>query len=512
MRADQLRAHHRRERERHEAGNRDRARERDRELAEQPTGVALHESDRQEHGHQHDRGRDHRERDLRRAAASGKQRRLTEVGAALDVLHHHDRVVDDQSDAQHDRKQRQQVDREAECPERGERSHQADRYRDRGDQGRARVAEEQVDHDDHQRDRLEQGREHALDRGVDEHRGVERDEDAHAFRQGLLYLLRGRDRRARDVEAVCGRRLDDAEPEVLHAVAAEIRASLLRGPLDARDVAEPHQVAVLALGERQAREVRRFAVAALHAQREVAVGGLEAAGRQLDVLALERVFDVGDREPAGGERRAVEPDAHRVALPAADPHARDAVERREAVHDVALGVIGQLERVYLRRAHVEPQDHIGIRLRLLDLGRVGLLGQPVHDAADRVAHVVRRRLDVAIDREFDADAALAVAALGLDRLDALDAGQRVLEHLRDPRLDHRSRSARVLDGDGHDRRVDGRQLAQRQARVSDHAEHDQQKAHHGREDRAADRDVGEDHASRRLRQPARRRRARRRAA
>ena len=239
------------------------------------------------------------------------------------------------------------------------------------------------------------------------------------------------------------------------------------------------------------------------------------ARRQLDVLALERALDVRDREPARRERRAVEPDAHRVALPAGDAHARDAVERREPVDDVTVRVVGQLERVHPRRAHVEPDDHVGIRLGLLDLGRVRLLRHAVDDAADGVAHVVRRGLDVAVERELDADAALAVAALRLDRLDALDAGQRVLEHLRDAGLDDGGGGARVLDRDGDDGRIDRGQLAQRQARVGDHAEHDEQQAHHGREDRAADREIGKDHATSlppRRPMPVRTRRARRRAA
>ena len=116
VRADQLRAHHRRQRKRDEAGNRDRTRERDRELAEQPPGIAFHEADRQEDRDQDDRGRDHRECDLRRSAARGNERRFPEVRAALDVLDDHDRVVHDEADAQHDRQQCQQVDRESEGP------------------------------------------------------------------------------------------------------------------------------------------------------------------------------------------------------------------------------------------------------------------------------------------------------------------------------------------------------------------------------------------------------------
>ena len=55
--------------------------------------------------------------------------------------------------------------------------------------------------------------------------------------------------------------------------------------------------------------------------------------------------------------------------------------------------------------------------------------------------------------------------------------QRVLEDLRDARLDHRRGGAGVVHVDRDDRRVDRRQFAQRQARERHHAEHDQQQAH-----------------------------------
>ena len=46
-----------------------------------------------------------------RAAVDGRaERRLARVDVPLDVLHHHDRIVDDQPDREHDREQRQQVD------------------------------------------------------------------------------------------------------------------------------------------------------------------------------------------------------------------------------------------------------------------------------------------------------------------------------------------------------------------------------------------------------------------
>ena len=39
--------------------------------------------------------------------------RFTSVNVALDVLHHHDRIVHHQAHREHDREQRQQVDRES---------------------------------------------------------------------------------------------------------------------------------------------------------------------------------------------------------------------------------------------------------------------------------------------------------------------------------------------------------------------------------------------------------------
>ena len=59
------------------------------------------------------RRRDHREADLAPAVDRGDQRRLAELDAPLDVLEHHDRVVDDQADREHRAEQRQHVDREA---------------------------------------------------------------------------------------------------------------------------------------------------------------------------------------------------------------------------------------------------------------------------------------------------------------------------------------------------------------------------------------------------------------
>ncbi len=197
--------------------------------------------------------------------------------------------------------------------------------------------------------------------------------------------------------------------------------------------------------------------------------------------------------PRAAMRVAIQPDAHRIALLAADAHLRHAVDAGQAVDDVALGVVGQLQRVHLRAAHVEPHDHVGVGLDLLHLRRIGFFRQAVEHAADRRTHVVGGGLDIAGQVELDADVGAAVAAARLDGVDALDAGERVFQDLGHAGFDHRGRGAGIGHFHRHHRRIDRRQFAQGQPRERHHAEHDQQQAQHGGEDGALDGDVGEVH-------------------
>jgi hypothetical protein len=125
---------------------------------------------------------------------------------------------------------------------------------------------------------------------------------------------------------------------------------------------------------------------------------------------------------AGGERVGVQLDAHRVLLLAEDADLTDAGDGGEALDQVALGVVRQLQPVEARRAEEEDHDRRGVGVGLGYLGRVGLLRQGVGYARNGVAHVVGGVVDVAPEGEFDADARGAVAAGRADAVDALDAG------------------------------------------------------------------------------------------
>jgi hypothetical protein len=109
--AQHARAHHRRQRQRHDGRNDDGDGERQCELAEHAADKAGHEQQRNEHGDQRQRQRDHGEADFLGAAQRRLQRRFALLDVTDDVLEHHDGVVDHEAGADGQRHQRQIVER-----------------------------------------------------------------------------------------------------------------------------------------------------------------------------------------------------------------------------------------------------------------------------------------------------------------------------------------------------------------------------------------------------------------
>ena len=137
--------------------------------------------------------------------------------------------------------------------------------------------------------------------------------------------------------------------------------------------------------------------------------------------------------------------------------------------------------------NAERDDGIAARVGLDDLRRVGVLRQLRDDARDAVAHVVRGRVDVAAHVELDSDLGALVLAVGFDLDDAFDAGDRVLDDLRDLGLDDGRGRAAVVRRDRDHGALDVGILADRQPLQRHEAEDHEQHAHDRREDGAADR-------------------------
>ena len=123
--------------------------QRERELAEERAGEPALDADWRIHGRERDRHGDDRSDELPRRLYRGLERSLPVVQVPLHVLHHHNRIVDHETDREDDGEQREQVDRESRHEHQEDRADERDRNRDdRNDQG-AHRSEEQKDHDDH---------------------------------------------------------------------------------------------------------------------------------------------------------------------------------------------------------------------------------------------------------------------------------------------------------------------------------------------------------------------------
>ena len=80
-------------------------------------------------------------------------------------------------------------------------------------------------------------------------------------------------------------------------------------------------------------------------------GGLaDLARRHLDVLFLQRLDDVGGRQPARRQLFRVDPDAHAVVLLAEQGHVADPVEPGQFVLQLNGRVVAQVELVEVRLA------------------------------------------------------------------------------------------------------------------------------------------------------------------
>ena len=179
---EQGRAKRRRQRQRHQCREHHGQHQGNGKLAIDRTGRTRKERHRDEHRHQHQRNRDDRADDLIHRLARRIARRQTFRGHdALDVFHHHDRIVHHDADGQHHGKQGQHVDGITQQIQTDQCPHQGDRNDDGRDQGRTPIGQKQIHHQHHQRQRFGQALHHFFDGNIDKLGGVIRHCPVDAF-------------------------------------------------------------------------------------------------------------------------------------------------------------------------------------------------------------------------------------------------------------------------------------------------------------------------------------------
>ena len=483
------------ERHRVDGGEQRGCRDHQRELRIHAPGQAGQERRRQEHRHQNQRDADDRaEQFVHRA-----DRRVVPAHALLDIvrgaLDHHDGVVDHDADGEHDREQRREIHREADRPHHGEGADDGDRHRRRRHQHGAPVLEKDQDHDQHQHRRLDQRLVDFVDRGIDEHRGVERNGVDEALRESLRQLRHFGFDLVLDLERIGAGRLIDADAGRLLAVEAEKLAVGLGAELDVADVAQPRDLAVIPGLDDDVLVLLDVAEPALQLDGVLEVDAgrrrrhADLAGRHFLALLLQRRHDVLRVEAARFELFRIEPDPHRILAGAEHIDVADAGQPRQLVPKIDGGVIGEIEAVVAvvrRRQGDEQQDR---RRALLhrDALRLHRLRQGRQRARDTVLHQDLRGIEIGADLEGHGERVGAVAGAGRLHVDhVLDAVDLLLDRQRH-RIHHRARAgAGIARRHLHGRRHDVGILRDRQPVERDRADQNHQDGENVRQNRTLD--------------------------
>ena len=116
--------------------------------------------------------------------------------------------------------------------------------------------------------------------------------------------------------------------------------------------------------------------------------------------------DLVDADAARGQRVRIDLHAHRVLLLAEHLHLRDAVDRRDALREIGLGVLVDRRERQRRRGEREEEHRESAGFTLRKDGGVGIVAGSWR-AADAIAelHVLRGGVDVAVEVELERDRA-----------------------------------------------------------------------------------------------------------
>ncbi len=289
-----------------------------------------------------------------------------------------------------------------------------------------RALEENEDDEHDEPEREKEGRPDLGDRVADEGGGVVGDFELHPLRHERSELRQGGLDRVGDLERRGARLLDDSETHGGQLVVTDDRPLVLGADRDLCHVREPDG-AVADLREEDRAELGGIVELAARAHGELAAFPLDATGRDLGVLPLDRAVHVDDSEPVGREPGGIEPYAHRIPALAADDDGPDAGEPEQPllqddgrdVRDFEVREAFSIER--------EPHDRLRVRVDLRDDRVLGLPRQLSPQSRHAVAHVVGGLVHVARKHELDRDPGdllLARTSGGASRLRASRAPPR----------------------------------------------------------------------------------------
>ena len=418
--------------------------------------------------------------------------RLALAHVALDVFDHHDRVVDHESNRQHDSEDREQVQAEAERVHDDSRTDQRNGHRHQRNQRGAHRAHEQEDHQRDDRDGLGQGLADFGQGVAHEHRAVPDQAHLDVLGQRRANPLHRLAQPSCHFELVGAGNRPHAEVDALLRVVLGDELRLFGPELDARHIGQADDRAV-AIGDDQLLELVDGAQIGVGEQVDLDEVALGLADRSEIVVALERRLQIAGRQPQCGEAIRIDPHAHRNVAPAlvvAD--ALNAFDRRKLRLHGAQQVIGDRGDAALARVEAQVERRVRpIRALHLDRRRLRLGRQLGAHLLQPGRDLCQRRGAVMVELEVNGDRAHAGTAGRLDMVHAADRRHGAFDG-RGEEAAHGFRAGPGVDGGDHHRgALKVRVLLDRQRHQRPRSDQHDHEIDDHREDGVLDEDVGE---------------------
>ena len=420
---------------------------------------------------------------------------------ALDIFHHHDGVIHQQADHQHQREKGERVDGIAEDGQDAEGAQQHHRHRNGRHQGGAPVLQEDVHHQHHQADRLNQGDDHLADGQPDEIGVVDWIDQFHAGRQGVTHAVGPRFDRVDGLERIGARRQHDGGARRRLAVEQALDGVGIRAQFDPGDIAQMHHRARRIGLDDDVAEL--FGRLQLRLRRDGGVQfgawdgrlGAQRAGGHLGVLRLDGIGNVRWHQAEIVQLVGVHPDAHGI-LRAEHLHRADTGDAAERVHHLRRNKVGNVDIVVAVAFVVnrDDQDVVGRRLGdgdalLLHLGR-----QLRNCLLHLVLNLHLGDVGICAGREGGSDRHRTVGVgRGREIQKMVEAGELLFDHLGDRILQGFGVGAGIECIHHHRGRGDDGILLDRQAEGGDAARQHDDNGDDPGEDRAINEEAGKPH-------------------
>ena len=419
---------------------------------------------------------------LHRRVEGGEVLLIDQPGA---VFGDADGVVHHRADHQNQREHGQGIDAHVQEIEEEEGADQRYRNRDRRNDRRAPVLQEEVGDHHHQDEGEDQRFDDFLHRDDNEPGRVVTDLPGQPVGKVLLEFFERFVDVLHNLQRVGIVQFKDGQRDGRTAVEGTGAVVGFGAEFHLGDVAEPDLPPVFTGFDDDAFELLRGAQPALGVDLELhpaaARFGADRTGGRLDVLAGDCVADVVVADGVGAHLVGVEPDADAVLLFAENDGLADSVDSRDGVLDVDADVVAQKERCMFRivavkrigRKHVAGAFHDGETV-VDHVGRQGVLGP-----FDRVVDVDQRHVFIGAGFEGQSEGVVAEVVRLRGVVDhVLDAVDLRLQRGGDGVGDHLGARARVGCHDHDGRRRDLRIFRDRQpVDRDDSRQHEEERDH-----------------------------------